>query len=555
MVDSADPLDKLARTLKTEALVDFSELSAEPCRNQIVVEYLRSANLSRVAVLDDGQVLVSPKTYLQGRKVANMIKNHGLAGRIRPASDNVIDLVRAKMEKEEASQDEDTVATSEETATRTTDVQRLLYSVVESALVQGCSDIHWITDERNNLATLKFRDKKDLVPQTQLTEKEVMAMAAMAVDHQVHEGGGSSNKEFDPNEPVDCSFEVPVQGNMVKLRYSHQPMKDPDGLSIVMRLVTGAGLGRVPDFRELGYSVEEIALQERMFNFPHGIVLYTGPTGSGKSSSMAAGVNTIPETKNIIAYEDPVEVSMPNVRQVQVGATPSTSMAAYARSGLRQDPDVMIYGEIRDAEVAEQARNQANTGHLVLSTLHTNSATGAIRRLVDLGLDWETLGSPAFLRAIVAQRLVKRVCPSCSLPLVEVLETPELVTQDHFRIHRHFKSLSEQGVDRIRIANPAPHGCQVCNDSGHTGLAPIIEIILLDTAGRELIRRGDIAGWVQHLNGHETERSLDTPFGIATEVFDYREFEQSVREAEEERIARITQTQVSKTQELAHAAS
>lgn len=567
-----DELEDLAkRYLKTTAVLDIHALDSTVLNDKGINDYLITKGLDWVCIFENQDLLFYPKKKEQIFELQNLVKvlkSKGMTRvRPRPAAREVINFARNRAGGPGAEASADRVTKRRqrrielaEVDNERSDVQKLLDALISAADRAGTSDVHIETNEEADTAKIRYRIDGDAVDQTitalQWREQDAVSMASMIINYESHSGGGSAKDAFDRNKPIDGSFTVKTNGRKVKLRYSHQPTNNPVGLSIVLRILTGSGDGQVPGYEELGYSATERALQERAFRYPHGIVLYTGPTGSGKSTAMAAGVKTIPSTKKVLSYEDPVEASLPGVNQIQVGSTKETSFSAYARAALRQDPDVIIYGEIRDADVMRNSIHQANTGHLVLSTLHTNTAPEAIQRMADLGCEWDRLGSPSLIRAIIAQRLVKKLCQTCAVPLKTAVELG-WATEDHYRLHDFFEKEHPEGLNHIKTVNRGAHKCPDCKEQGESGRLPLVEIIILDEHGREFVKAGDILGWTNYLKTQgwkslaekamdrilrgevcpaSVESSLETPFGISAQTFDYREFEeQTARYAAEKK--------------------
>jgi type IV pilus assembly protein PilB len=224
---------------------------------------------------------------------------------------------------------------------------------------------------------------------------------------------------------------------------------------------------------DLGFQGAELEVLTSILSRPQGIVLVTGPTGSGKSSTLYGALNHLrSEVINIVTVEDPVEYQLPGINQVQVNERAGITFATGLRSILRQDPNVVMVGEIRDAETAKIAFQAANTGHLVLSTLHTNDAPSAVTRLIDLGIDSFVIGSS--LLCILAQRLVRRNCPHCLVP--DVVDESLLARL----------KLSRDEAKGIRKGQ----GCEACQFTGYSGRAGIFEMLTINDDLRRLIIKG-----------------------------------------------------------------
>ena len=268
--------------------------------------------------------------------------------------------------------------------------------------------------------------------------------------------------------PQDGRIQINLGKNSIDLRVSTVPTSH--GESIVMRILDKSSL--VLGLPELGFLSDDQEVFERLLQLPDGILLVTGPTGSGKSTTLYACLNYInkPDRK-IITVEDPVEYQMTGINQVQVNADIGMTFPAALRSMLRQAPNIIMIGEIRDAETANIAINASLTGHLVFSTLHTNDAPGAVARLVDIGVPPFLVSSS--VRGIIAQRLVRKLCPKC--------KQPHQLTEVEMRALRLDASqLSDTSVMR-------PVGCDACRFLGYRGRMGIFELFLIDDEVRYMI--------------------------------------------------------------------
>jgi type II secretion system protein E len=268
--------------------------------------------------------------------------------------------------------------------------------------------------------------------------------------------------------PQDGRIQIKIGEKAIDLRVSTIPTVH--GESVVMRILDKTSL--VLGLPELGFLSDDQAIFERQINLPDGIVLVTGPTGSGKTTTLYGCLNYMnkPDRK-LITVEDPVEYQMSGINQVPVNASIGMTFPAALRSILRQAPNIIMIGEIRDMETASIATNAALTGHLVLSTLHTNDAPSAIARLVDIGIKPFLVSTS--VRAIVAQRLVRRLCPKCKQPT-------ELTEYEMHMLHLDAGQLSEAHIMR-------PVGCELCRGKGYKGRMGIFELFIVDDEVRNMI--------------------------------------------------------------------
>lgn len=268
--------------------------------------------------------------------------------------------------------------------------------------------------------------------------------------------------------PQDGRIQVTVGNRQVDLRVSTVPTTH--GESIVMRILDKSALQL--GLPQLGFLSDDQAVFEKLITLPDGILLVTGPTGSGKTTTLYACLNYINRPdKKLITVEDPVEYQMAGINQVQVNAEIGMTFPAALRSMLRQAPNIIMVGEIRDPDTANIAINASLTGHLVFSTLHTNDAPGAVARLVDIGVQPFLVSSA--VRAVVAQRLVRKICPKCK-------EAAELLPSD-------MRSL---GIDPMQLASASVShgkGCDFCRNGGYRGRAGIFEFFVVDDEVRRMI--------------------------------------------------------------------
>jgi type IV pilus assembly protein PilB len=268
--------------------------------------------------------------------------------------------------------------------------------------------------------------------------------------------------------PQDGRIRSIVAGKPLDLRVSCLPTTH--GETIVMRLLDKEGVGI--DLGDLGLMNDDRQTLEEIISLPDGMVLVTGPTGSGKTTTLYSVLKTInKDSCKVITVEDPIEYLLSGINQVQVNAATGMTFSSALRTILRQAPNIILIGEIRDSETANIAMNAALTGHLVFSTLHTNDAPSAVTRLIDMGVKPFLIASAA--RAMVAQRLVRRICPKCSEPF----QPPQ-------------REMEKLGItqDQALAANiQHGKGCPVCHKSGYHGRVAIYEMFVLDEGVQRLI--------------------------------------------------------------------
>jgi len=289
--------------------------------------------------------------------------------------------------------------------------------------------------------------------------------------------------------PQDGRFRIKIAGRDVDLRVSLLPTVH--GEKIVMRVLDKSSLN--PSLDALGLDPDDLAKFKAAIDAPHGMILMTGPTGSGKTSTLYAVLTQLntPDV-NIVTVEDPVEYQMLGINQVQVKPEIGLTFASGLRSILRQDPDIVMVGEIRDSETADIAVKAALTGHLVLSTLHTNDAPGAIARLVDMGIEPFLVSSSVLM--VCAQRLVRKICPHCKEPFPV---PPDVIKR--------------LGLNPDEVASTTfyrGHGCSRCKETGFMGRMAILEVLQVSEAMREQILHNTSAQVIRELALKEGMKTL-----------------------------------------------
>lgn len=326
---------------------------------------------------------------------------------------------------------------------------RLVNMVLSDAVRAGASDIH-IEPQRD---VLRIRYRVDGMLRDVMT---VPRRAAPAVVSRIKITSGLDIAER--RVPQDGRARISVDSISVDTRISTMP--SIHGEKVVIRLLMGAE--QIKQLDAMGMTAEQLAKIRASMQQPQGLVLITGPTGSGKTSTLYAALSEIVDpTRNIVTLEDPVEIQIPGITQTQTNERAGMTFAKGLRAILRQDPDVVLVGEVRDAETAELALTASMTGHLVLSTLHTNSAVAALTRMVDMGIEPFLVASS--LSCVVAQRLVRKVCENCARP--ETID-PAL--------------LESLGVDPWTVAHATPRkgeGCTQCGGTGYKGRCGVYEVI------------------------------------------------------------------------------
>jgi len=369
------------------------------------------------------------------------------------------ELIEAESELLEFIQNSQNLLSSEESAP----IIKLVNSLFYQAIKKGASDIHIEMHERKG--EVRFRVDGALKKHLDL-DKSVANLVINRI--KVISNLDISEKRV----PQDGRTQVRISAKTLDVRVSILPTYY--GERVVMRILMQSE--SIPSLEELGFPYELTIQFYKLLNHSHGMILVTGPTGSGKSTTLHSFLQHIASPdKNIITVEDPVEYNADHVNQIQVNEKVGLTFAAGLRSILRQDPDVVMVGEIRDQETAQIALQAALTGHLLLSTLHTNDATSSLTRLMDMGIEDYLLSST--LIGVLAQRLARKLCPHCKAPTV--LE-PAI--------------MDELKLDKNKVYYKAV-GCKHCDFTGYSGRQAVGELFIMNEDVKDMMKNG--------LNDHE----------------------------------------------------
>ena len=357
-------------------------------------------------------------------------------------------------------------------------VVQLVTSMVEQAARQRASDIH--IEAKEDSVRVRFRIDGSLYEK--FTYSIHLLPAIMA---RLKIIGGMDIAE--KRKPQDGRFTILVDKREYDIRVSVLPTVY--GEKCVMRLAQKKALTR--NKSELGFSPSELKAFDDILKNPNGILLVTGPTGSGKSTTLYTALSELnKEDVNIVTVEDPVEANIDGINQVQVNVKAELTFASALRSILRQDPDIIMIGEIRDGETAQIAVQASITGHLVVSTLHTNSAAGSISRLINMGVEGYLLADS--LVGIIAQRLVRRLCPYC--------KKPHLITDTERRIMGIRSDVNPEIYE--------PVGCERCDNTGYSGRIGIYEIMKITPPLKELISKNASVSELKQMGMREGMHTL-----------------------------------------------
>ena len=381
-------------------------------------------------------------------------------------SSQAIDSTMNELESDTATDEIDLEKAESEGRIDNAPIVKLVNMMVETAFRMGCTDIH--IEAFKDRTRIRFRIDGELVEQEMKIPPSFHNSLITRI--KILAGMNIAEKRI----PLDGRFGTRIDGTNLDMRVSTIPCVY--GEKCVIRLLSTADAA-AKKITDLGMTEYNYEMFEQIIRCPNGVMLVTGPTGSGKSTTLYATLGELSKPNvNIVTVEDPVEKKIDGINQCQINDKAGMTFAAALRSILRQDPDIIMVGEIRDGETADIAIRAAITGHFVLSTLHTNDAAGTIIRLVDIGVEPYMVASSVV--GIVAQRLVKLLCNDCKETFV--LDDPN-----------ELKLMNR--TEPTEICRPHPGGCRTCRNTGYTGRTAIHEIIVSTPDIKELISSGATA--------------------------------------------------------------
>lgn len=411
--------------------------------------------------------------------------------------DKVIDVEVQKEERKEETVTEEDIAED-------SPIAKTVNLLLEYAIKNGASDVH--IEPREDYVQVRYRIDGILREANKLPRNVLAALVSRIKI--------LSNLKIDERRvPQDGRFKVTVGGKLYALRVSTLPISD--GEKVVMRVLDESN--KALTLEQLGYWGFALRQINSAIRQPHGMILVTGPTGSGKSTSLYSILSMLNNpTVNISTVEDPVEYKITNTNQTQVNPKAGMTFSGGLRALLRQDPNIIMVGEIRDGETADLAVQAALTGHLVFSTLHTNNAATCLPRLLDMGIEPFLIAST--VRAVVGQRLVRRLCSNCKqeykpdqAELETVADMFRLTSKESFEfIAQLEEEAAKEGVGTdigaagsvkggtiVRLWRPGPEGCEVCSHSGYKGRMGIYEVLPASSEIQKMITTNATSATIQ----------------------------------------------------------
>lgn len=451
-------------------------VSAEICKKHTIIPVNRAGPTLIIATSDPSNIYVADDIkFLTGYNVEMVVAPESQIKKAiekyygKQASDSVINEVMQELtdsEIESVEAEEDIDVKDLEKATQDAPIVKLVNHILTDAISKGASDIH--VEPYEKFFRIRFRVDgvlhEAMQPPIKFKNAVISRLKIM-----------SSLDIAERRVPQDGRIKLRVKDKEVDFRVSSLPTLF--GEKVVLRILDKSNLQL--DLTKLGFMESQLKLFRDAINQPYGMVLVTGPTGSGKTTTLYSALMELNQiTDNISTAEDPVEYNLPGINQVQINDEVGLNFAAALRSFLRQDPDIILVGEIRDFETAEIAVKAALTGHLVLSTLHTNDAPSSITRLLNMGI--EPFLVTASVNAVIAQRLVRKICSNCKTET----DVPS-------------KLLIEMGMDPEEAKEVTCYkgaGCDRCNGKGYKGRLALYEIMPLWEELKEMVLNGASAG-------------------------------------------------------------
>jgi type II secretory ATPase GspE/PulE/Tfp pilus assembly ATPase PilB-like protein len=468
-------LEQFAIATRTKILTSQADLDA---KDKVMDEMLLwCREQGNIVVLRSATILSSDPTSRTVQNCKSLMLSKGMhPAQVYAATQALIGLILA------SGHEENTVKKQKgETTALFSDQQRHLRDLVYEAVLQGVSDIH--IQVRETYAKIRMRQHGELCLYAEWSEKLGREIASVAFNKETDH----ATSHFNPLVPQDASMPLKIQGKDIRLRLASVPAHG--GFDMVMRILA-TGEERLKTLEELGYTSNQVEIIKTAVKLPFGAIIVAGPTGSGKTTTLASCMELVEPTQKLYSIEDPVEKVVEAATQVPVNTEKEDrSFASMGRAALRMDPDVIILGEMRDEDTAHVMVRASITGHLVLTTLHTNRATAIITRLVDMGISPVLLSDSSVLRCLICQRLVPIVCKHCAISL---RDSP-----------KHLASIANWeevlGAEVINSAVARGVGCEKCNRSGVGGRSVVAEVIWVDETGRQFIQKGDTLNWEKYL--------------------------------------------------------
>lgn len=468
-------LEQYATATFTKVVVSQHDLDT---RDKVMEEMLGwCKDQGSLVVLKSGTILSCEPTSRSVQNCKSLMLSKGIyPGQVFATTKSLVGLLLASGQSEETAKRH-----KGETSGTFSDQQRHLRDLVYEAVLQGVSDIH--IQVRSTYSKIRMRQHGELHLYAEWSEKLGREIASVAFNKETDH----ATSHFNPLVPQDASMPLKIQGKDIRLRLASVPAHG--GFDMVMRILT-TGQERNQTLESLGYTDNQVEIIKMALKLPFGAIIVAGPTGSGKTTTLASCMEMVDPSLKLYSIEDPVEKVVEAATQVPVNTDKEDrTFGSMGRAALRMDPDVIILGEMRDEDTAHVMVRASITGHLVLTTVHTNRATAIVTRLVDMGISPVLLSDSSLLRCLMCQRLIPKVCPYCSIPVRSSVK------------HHPFIPIWEAAIgpaiiDTARARGP---GCVKCNRTSVAGRTVVAEVIWVDEEGRHFIQKCDTLNWEKYL--------------------------------------------------------
>jgi type II secretory ATPase GspE/PulE/Tfp pilus assembly ATPase PilB-like protein len=468
-------LEQYATATKTKVVLSPTDIDP---KDRVMEELLTWCKEQKnIVVLRSATILSSDPTSRAVQNCKSMMLSKGIhPGQVFATTDALISLVMASAQDILGQGKQKTDGKS-----GYSDQQKHLRDLVMEAVKQHVSDIH--IQVRDMYTIIRMRQHGELRVFAEWSERLGREIASVAFNKETDH----ATSHFNPLVPQDASMPLKIQGKEIRLRLASVPAHG--GFDMVMRILA-AGEANTKTLDELGYTKQQIDLIKMAMKLPFGAIIVAGPTGSGKTTTLAACMEMVDDTAKLYSIEDPVEKIVERATQVPVNTEKEDrSFASMGRASLRMDPDVIVLGEMRDEDTANVMVRASITGHLVLTTLHTNRATAIVTRLVDMGISPVLLSDSSVLRCLVCQRLIAKICPHCAIPLSE--------SEPHKPYMKDWETVI--GKEVLDKTNARGKGCEKCNFTSVGGRIVVAEVIWVDEEGRQYIQKCDTLNWEKYL--------------------------------------------------------
>ena len=473
--DLSQILEQYAAATKTKVVTNPGDLDSKDKVMEDMLSWCKEQK--NIVVLKSGTILSSEPTSRSVQNCKSLLLSKGIhPGQVYAATFSMIGLMLAS-----GLEEDDIKKQKGETNVSFSDQQKHLRDLVFEAVRQRVSDIH--IQVRQAYTKIRMRQHGELRVFAEWSEKLGREIASVAFNKETDH----ATSHFNPLIPQDASMPLKMQGKDIRLRLASVPAHG--GFDMVMRILA-TGEEKSKTLEELGYTDKQIEIIKMAMKLPFGAIIVAGPTGSGKTTTLASCMEMVESSAKLYSIEDPVEKVVEAATQVPVNTEKEDrSFAMMGRAALRMDPDVIILGEMRDEDTAHVMVRASITGHLVLTTLHTNRATAIITRLVDMGISPVLLSDSSVLRCLMCQRLVAKVCQECAVPL--------RVSEKHKQYINDWEAvLGKEIIDRAKARG---EGCIRCSHTGVGGRLVVAEVIWVDEEGRQFIQKCDTLAWEKYL--------------------------------------------------------